>query len=117
MGPLLVVILAFSVMSSGVLRNSNQQLREVIIEVSYAGPWEGVIYNNGDAEEVSGFSDKTIRVLTPLSGKWDLSFHCEKMDGSTNILRVTMKFEDGAILKKGFTLEPYGSVQLSVEID
>ena len=117
MGPLLVVILAFSVVSSGILRNLNQQMQEVRIKVTYAGPWEGVIYNNGDAEEVSGFSDKTIRVLKPLSGKWDLSFHCEKMDGSTNMLRVTIKFKDGTILKKGFTLEPYGSVQLSVEID
>jgi hypothetical protein len=117
MGLLLVGILAFSVMSSGILRKSNQQLKEVRIEVSYAGPWEGVINSNGDVQEVSGFSDKTIRVLQPLSGKWDLSFYCEKMDGSMNSLRVTMKFEDGAILKKGFTMEPYGRMQLSVEID
>ena len=116
-GPILIIILAFSVMNSGFLKTSRQQMVEVRIEVSYTGPWKGIIYNNGDTQQVSGFSDKTIRVCRPLDGKWDLSFNCEKEDGSTNLLRVSIKSMDGAILEKGYTLKPFGQVQLSVEID
>lgn len=104
-------------MNSGFLKTSHRHMKEIIIEISYAGPWKGIIHNNGDTQQISGFSDKTIHVHRILDGKWDLSFHCEKEDGSTNLLRVSIKSTDGAILEKGYAIEPYGRVELSVEID
>ena len=93
-------------MNSGFLKTSHRHMKEIIIEISYAGPWKGIIHNNGDTQQISGFSDKTIHVHRILDGKWDLSFHCEKEDGSTNLLRVSIKSTDGAILEKLDTPEP-----------
>ena len=114
--PVLIIAITFAIMNTGFLKVSSQQIKEVRIEVSYTGPWKGVIYSNGEAQRVSGFSDKTIRVYRPSSERWDLLFHCEKNDGSTNLLRVAIKSTDGTILNKGFTLEQYGKVEISVEI-
>jgi len=116
-GPLLIIILVFAVLNSGFLETPGQQITELSIEVSYTGPWEGIIYNDDATQQISGFSEKTINVIRPSSEKWILSFHAGKKDGSSNILRATIKLTDGTILKKAHTDEPYGEVQLSVEIE
>jgi len=116
-GSLLIITSVFAVLNSGFLETPGQQIKEVSIEVSYAGPWEGIIYNDDVTQQISGFSEKTINVIRPSAEKWILSFHARKMDGSSNILRATIKLADGTILKKAYTAEPYGEVQLSVEIE
>ncbi len=114
--PIMIIAITLAIMNSGFLKISSHQIKEVRIEVSYTGPWKGVIYSNGDVQNVSGFSDKTIRVIKPAIERWNLSFHCKKNDGSANLLRVAIKSTDGIILNKGFSLEPYGKVELFVEI-
>jgi len=97
-GPLLIITLVFAVLNSGFLETPSQQINKVSIEVSYTGPWEGIIYNDDTTQQVSGFCEKKISVIRPSAEKWILSFHAGKKDGTSNILRVTIKLTDGTIL-------------------
>lgn len=93
-GPLLIITSVFSVLNSGFLKTPSQQIK-ICIEVSYTGPWEGIIYNDDTTQQISGFSEKTINVIRPSAEKWILSFHAGKKDGSSNILMATIKLTDG----------------------
>lgn len=66
-GPLLIITLVFTVLNSGFLETPSQQINKVSIEVSYTGPWEGIICNDDTTQQVSGFSQLPPNELGGLS--------------------------------------------------
>ena len=96
----MIITSVFAVPNSGFLETPDQQIKKGSIEVSYTGPWEGIIYNDDTTQQISGFSEKTINVIRPSAEKWNLSFHAGKVYGSSNILRATIKLADETVLKK-----------------
>lgn len=115
-GPAVIMLFAISIMNVGFLKSNEKPVKELVLEVSYTGPWKGKVFNNGDIQKVSGFSAKTIHVYRLSDGEWIVSFQVEKLDGSTNLLLATIRSTDGISLDKDFSIEPYGMVLLTVEI-
>ena len=70
----------------------------VYLEFNRQAAQGNVIYNDDTTQQVSGFCEKKISVIRPSAEKWILSFHAGKKDGTSNILRVTIKLTDGTIL-------------------
>ncbi|MGD2201098.1 MAG: hypothetical protein PVJ38_05670 [Candidatus Bathyarchaeota archaeon] len=113
--PIVILVAVVSALNMGLL-DKNTEIENLRVEVSYSGSWEGVIYSNEEAQQVSGFTKKTIIVFRPPGDTWKLSFTAEKKDDSTNQLKVKIKTIDGAVLGEAKTVEPYGKISLSIEI-
>jgi hypothetical protein len=112
-----IVILAsvVSLMGMGLLEKSSK-VESVEIQVSFAGLWEGVIYNNEQAQRVSGFNEKTIVVFRPSPDEWNLTFTAEKRDDTANQLKVKIVNKGGDVLEQAQTVEPFGEINISIEI-
>jgi len=88
----------------------------LVLEVDYHAHWNLTITENGDERFQSGFGKMVVPMIKPTSGDWVISVDCMKTDGSQNLLSVKIKRPDGTVLKKGYTFEPFGTVQFTIEI-
>ncbi|MGD2142412.1 MAG: hypothetical protein PVH79_02900 [Candidatus Bathyarchaeota archaeon] len=113
--PIVILVSVISLMSMGLLEESGK-VENVKIEISYSGTWEGVIYNNEQAQRVSGFTKKTIIVFRPSADEWNLAFTAEKKDDTTNQLKVKIVTIEGDVLEQAQTVEPFGKISISIEI-
>ncbi len=77
-GPIALLAIIMSILSTGFLDTSEDLVENVKIEVIYSSSWEGMLHNNEDVQEVSGFTRKTIIVFRPDGDEWVLRFEAEK---------------------------------------
>ena len=89
---------------------------ELILDLDYHDHWNLTITENGDERFQSGFGKITILMIKPAGSEWVISVDCLKTDGSRSLLYVKIKRSDGTVLEKGYTLEPFGTVQFTIEI-
>ncbi len=114
--PLVIIMTIVSILSSGFLETTEEQVENLKIEVSYSGSWEGMLYNNEEVQSISGFTKKTIIVFRPDEDEWTISFEAEKKDDSMGQLKVKIKLIDGTTLEDTQTVEPYGKVSISMVV-
>jgi hypothetical protein len=98
------------------LDTSEDRVENIKIEISYSGSWEGVLFNNEEAQSISGFTKKTIIVFRPDGEEWTISFNAEKKDDSTGQLKVVIKLIDGTRLGEAQTVDPFGKVSITLAI-
>ena len=115
-GPIAILAMLISILNTGILETSDDRIENIKIEVTYSGSWEGVLYNNEDAQSISGFTGKTILVFSPIEEDWTLSFEAEKKDDTTGQLKVVIKLIDGTRLGEAQTIDPYGKVSITLTI-
>ena len=115
-GPIAVIVIIISILNTGLLDTSEDQIENIKIEVTYLGYWEGVLYNNEEVQRISGFTRKTIIVFRPDGEEWTLSFEAEKTDDTLSQLKVSVKLIDGTKLGEAQTVDPYGKVAISLAI-
>jgi hypothetical protein len=114
--PLVIIVTMISILSSGFLDTSEDRVENIKIEISYSGSWEGVLFNNEEAQSISGFTKKTIIVFRPDGEEWTISFNAEKKDDSTGQLKVVIKLIDGTRLGEAQTVDPFGKVSITLAI-
>jgi hypothetical protein len=88
----------------------------LILEVDYHAHWNMTITENGDKRFRSEFGRMQVPMYRPTKDEWVFFIDCMKIDGSQNLLSVKIKQPDGDILEKGYTFEPFGTVQLKISI-
>jgi hypothetical protein len=115
-GPIALLAILISILSTGILETSDDRIENIKIEVTYSGSWEGVLYNNKEVQRISGFTGKTILVFSPIEEDWTLSFEAEKKDDTTSQLKVVIKLIDGTRLGEAQTIDPYGKVSITLTI-
>ena len=89
---------------------------EVMVEVNYYEHWNLTITENGIPQSSSGFGRSETKLIKPSAGSWVIAVSCSKQDSSSSLLTVQLKTMDGSVLKKGHTLEPFGTVEFIFEI-
>jgi hypothetical protein len=115
-GPLAIITIIASLLSANFVVTSGDRIERIKIIVTYPGNWEGVLYSNEKVQMISGFTSKTIIVLRPKNGVWAVSFEAEKIDDSSNQLKVVVELMNGKILDTAQTIDPYGKVSLALTI-
>jgi hypothetical protein len=71
---------------------------------------------DGSENVYSGFGQSEILMNRPSTGQWVISVNCMKCDGGESLFTIRIKQLDGTVLKRGYTFEPFGTVQLTLEI-
>ena len=89
---------------------------EVMVEVSYYEHWNLTITENGISQSSTGFGRSETKLIRPSADPWVIAVSCSKQDGSSSLLTIQIKTMDGSILKKGHTLEPFGTIEFTLEI-
>ena len=116
-GPIAIITILISLFSVNFVDISGDRIERIKIVVTYSGNWEGVLYSNEKVQMVSGFTSKTLVVIRPNDGKWSVSFEAEKIDSSSNQLKVGIELLNGTRLDEGQTIDPYGKVTLALTIE
>ncbi len=115
-GPIAIITILISLFSVNFVDISEDRIKKIKIDVTYSGTWEGVIYSNEKVQMISGFTSKTLVIIRPNDGKWSVSFEAEKIDSSSNQLKVVIELLDGTRLDEAQTIDPYGKVTLALTI-
>ena len=113
---LALLIVLCSGLFTGFLKLDVEPIDKVILEVDYYSSWEGTIYKDGSNWTWSGFGKKTETLLRPEHGKWIISVTAQKMDDSSNPLKISITLLNGTIIKESYTNAPYGLAKLTAEI-
>ena len=114
--PIIMIVAVMSLVNTGLLITSNK-IVNLKIEISYSGPWVGVVYNNDNIQHISGLSKKTIIIVRPVGDTWGLSVLVEKKEDNMNHLVVRVMTIDGNVLAEGQTIQPYGKITISLDIN
>ena len=109
-----ILVVIVSILMIGTLKSKDPDV--LVLEVEYYAHWNLTITENGDERFQSGFGKLEVPMFKPASSEWVISVDCLKTDGSQNLLSVTIKRPDDTVLKKGYTFEPFGTVQFTIEI-
>jgi hypothetical protein len=115
-GPVAIIIIIVSLFSANFVIISEDRIERIKIVVTYSGNWEGVLYSNEKVQMMSEFSGKIFIVLRPKDGEWVVSFEAEKIDDSSNQLKVVVELINGTRLDMAQTIDPYGKVTLGLTI-
>ena len=115
-GPIAIITILISLFTVNFVDFSGDRIERIKIEVTYSSTWEGVLYSNEKVQMVSGFTGKTFVVLRPKDGEWAVSFEAEKIDSSSNQLKVVIELLNGTRLDEAQTIDPYGKVALALTI-
>ncbi len=115
-GPVAIILIIVSLFSANFVVISEDRIERIKIVVTYSGTWEGVLYSNENVQMMSEFSGKIFIVLRPKDGEWVVSFEAEKIDDSSNQLKVVVELINGTRLDMAQTIDPYGKVTLGLTI-
>ncbi len=115
-GPIAVITILISLFSVNFVDISGDRIENIKIEITHSSNWEGVLISNEKVQMVSGFTRKTIMVVRPEEGEWTVSFEAEKIDDSSNQLKVVIELINGTRLDEAQTIDPYGKVALALTI-
>jgi len=115
-GPIAFITILVSLFSANFVDISEDRIETIKIDVSYSGNWEGILYSNEKVQIVSGFTKKTFVVLRPTDGEWTVSFEANKIDSSSNQLKVEIELLNGTLLDAAQTIDPYGKAALTLSI-
>jgi len=89
------------------------KITQVLIKVEYGGQWQGAYGDTSGISSWSGTGSKTVTLNRPSDASiWTISANAQKMDGSTDTLRIMITKTDGTILKEGSTSAAYGVAQI-----
>jgi len=116
-GPIAIITILISLFSVNFVDISGDRIENIKIEITHSSNWEGVLISNEKVQMVSGFSSKTLVVIRPIDGKWSVSFEAEKIDSSSNQLKVVIELLNGTRLGEAQTIDPYGKVTLALTIE
>jgi len=93
---------------------SLEKITHVIIKVEYGDQWQGAYGDQWGIVSWSGTGPRTVTLNRPSDASvWIISANAQKMDGSSNTLRIMITKTDGTILKQGSTSSAYGIAQIS----
>ena len=110
----LAVIVFASLSLTGFLKKDNDD--QVVLEIEYPNHWNATLTENGSERPLSGFGRVEKVLLRPNEGVWSISVTANKMDDSRSNLTVEVKLRDGTVVKRVSSSEPFGVVELSVDI-
>jgi hypothetical protein len=99
---------------TGFLRQEDDD--RLLLVIDYPNHWNATIAENGVDRSLSGFGRAEKALLRPDGGVWSLTIRAWKLDDSTNALTVTLKLDDGTLLRRASTVVPYGAVEVSADI-
>jgi len=116
-GPIAIFTIVLAFVNGNFVDLSGDQIGNIKIDVIYSSTWEGVLISNEKVQMVSGFTRKTIMVVRPEEGEWTVSFEAEKIDDSSNQLKVVIELINGTRLDEAQTIDPYGKVALALTIE
>lgn len=99
---------------TGFLRQEKDD--RLLLVIDYPNNWNATVTENGVDRSLSGFGKAEKTMLRPDGGVWSLTIRAWKLDDSTNALTVTLKLNDGTILRRASTVVPFGTVEISADI-
>lgn len=91
-------------------------VKEVIIEVDYFDHWNLTLTSNGIETQYSRFGKGSIILWRGGVREWQIFVHCVKLDSLQGLLIVRVKDVYGDVLKHAFTNEPFGDVNITLEL-
>lgn len=109
------IVLVATLMLTGMI-GDQRGIDEVVIVVDYYDSWNMTLSENGSVKSLSGFGKMERVLMRPADGPWTINMRVQKLDGSNGYIRVRIRLRDGTILKEGSTSTPYGTVDISLEI-
>lgn len=89
---------------------------QLVLEIEYPNNWNATVTENGSERALSGFGRVEKVLLRPNEGVWTLSVTAKKLDDSRSNLTVEVKLRDGTVVKRVSSSEPFGVVELSLDI-
>ena len=92
------------------------QIDLVIVEVDYFEHWNATILEDSAKTLWSGFGRMDKGFRRSLENPWIISVSVQKMDGTNGLLTIKLRTKDGTILKEAYTVEPFGTAKITVEI-
>lgn len=110
----LAVVALAGVALTGFLRQEEDV--RLILAIDYPNHWNATVTENGVDRSLSGFGKVEKALFRPDDGVWSLKIRAWKLDDSTNALTVTLKLNDGTLLRRASIVVPYGTVEISADI-
>ena len=90
----------------------------MIIKVEYGGQWQGACTDLTSLQSWSGTGTKTVTLNRPSDADiWIIGAAAQKMDMSSNSLKIIIQKTDGTILHQASSFAQYGVAQVAYSID
>ncbi len=115
-GPIAIIAIILALINASFVDLSGDQIENIKIEVIYSSNWEGILISNEKVQMLSGFTRKTFVIVRPNAGEWVVSFEAEKIDDSSNQLKIVIELLNGTRLDEAQTIDPYGKVAVTITI-
>ena len=115
-GPIAIIAIILALINASFVDLSGDQIENIKIEVIYSSNWEGILISNEKVQMFSGFTRKTFVIVRPNAGEWVVSFEAEKIDDSSNQLKIVIELLNGTRLDEAQTIDPYGKVAVTITI-
>jgi len=109
------IVLVATLMLTGII-GDQRGVDEVVLVVDYYDSWNMTLSENGSMKSLSGFGKMERVLMRPTDGPWTINMRVQKLDASSSYIRARIRLRDGTILKEDSTSAPYGTVDISIEI-
>jgi hypothetical protein len=112
-----IVIVAVALIVSNPSLLPQSRITQIQIKVEYSGSWQGARGDLSALESWSGTGSKTVTLNRPSDASiWIISANAQKLDDSSNTLRIMITKTDGTVLREGSTTAAYGVAQITYTI-
>jgi hypothetical protein len=109
------IVLVATLMLTGII-GDQRNVDEVVLVVDYFDSWNMTLSENGYVKSLSGFGRMERVLMRPTYGIWTINMRVYKLDGSEGYMKVRIRLRDGTVLQEASTSAPYGTVDISIDI-